>query len=82
MLNKPNTLKISILVSPDYVGSGIGSQMMQLNFDDFGNHSSEEYLARIHKDNIRSQKFFMKHHFVILNEDDNFLIFRREVTDD
>ena len=82
VLDEPITHEISILVSPKYLGTGIGSQMMDLYFGEFVNHLSGEYLARIHKDNIRSQNFFEKHRFVRITEENNFLVFRREAADD
>ena len=82
VLNESKTFEISILVSPNYLGSGIGSKMMELFFGEIVNHPSDEYLARIHKNNTRSQNFFMKHRFVEFTQEDNFLIFRREGAND
>ena len=73
--------EISILVNPNSLGVGIGSHMMDLYFNDYVSDSRDKYFARIHKDNIKSQRFFEKHKFFKLNKVDQFLLFQRKVSD-
>ena len=82
MFNKPTALEISILVSPSHLGSGVGSQMMELYFENYAVRSSVEYFAKIHRDNLKSQKFFEKHNFFKLSEENQFFLFQRKVTHD
>ena len=82
VLNNPTALEISILVSPSCFGLGIGSEMMRLYFENHAPQSPVEYFARIHKDNLRSQRFFEKHNFFKLNEENQFILFHRKVAHD
>lgn len=80
--NKSNSLnarEISILVSPNNLGSGIGSHMMNLYFSEYVSDSKYKYFARIHQDNIKSQRFFEKHNFFKFNKTNQFLLFQRKV---
>jgi L-amino acid N-acyltransferase YncA len=82
MLNKPTAVEISILVSPNHLGLGVGSQMMEIYFGNYAAKSSVEYFARIHRDNLKSQRFFEKHSFFKFSEESQFLLFQRKVTHD
>lgn len=72
--------EISILVNPHNLGLGIGSHMMDLYFSNYASDSTDKYFAKIHKDNIKSQRFFEKHKFFQLNEANQFLLFQRKVS--
>ena len=82
VLNNPTALEISILISPNCFGLGIGSEMMKLYFENHAPKSPVDYFARIHKDNLRSQKFFEKHNFFKLSEEAHFNYFQRKVDHD
>jgi len=71
-------LEISILVSPENLGVGIGSYMMNLYFERHSRKGVEKYFARIHKENYRSKLFFKKHNFYVHSEDNNFVLYLRE----
>lgn len=82
VFNKQSAFEISILVSPNYLGSGIGSQMMELYFENHAPKSPVEYFAKIHRDNLKSQRFFEKHNFFKLSEENQFFYFQRNVAYD
>jgi L-amino acid N-acyltransferase YncA len=82
ILGKQTALEISILVSPNNLGLGIGSEMMKLYFENHAPKSPIEYFARIHKDNLKSQRFFEKHDFFKLSEENHFFHFQRKVAHD
>lgn len=71
MAEEPAVAEISILISPDYQGSGLGKQVVKCLQDMY------EYitiLATVHKDNIASQNLFRSCGFV--QESETNFIFR------
>jgi RimJ/RimL family protein N-acetyltransferase len=82
IVNRPTSLEISILVSPNCFGLGIGSEMMKLYFENHAPKPPVEYFARIHRDNIKSQRFFEKHNFFKLSEENQFFRFQRKAAHD
>jgi L-amino acid N-acyltransferase YncA len=69
--------EISILVSPNRLGEGIGSHMLETYFSNCAIDHSVEYFANVHRDNINSLRFFQKHRFQKINQEEQFIRLKR-----
>jgi len=60
--NKENAIKTSVLLSPDYIGKGLGAEIIRIGTDRFIKDKSptKPIIAEIKKDNIQSIKAFQK----------------------
>jgi len=60
--NKENAIKTSVLLSPDYIGKGLGAEIIRIGTDRFIKEKSptKPIIAEIKKENIQSIKAFQK----------------------
>lgn len=60
--NKENAIKTSVLLSPDYIGKGLGAEIIRIGTDRFikGNSPTKPIIAEIKKENVKSIKAFQK----------------------
>jgi L-amino acid N-acyltransferase YncA len=68
--------EISILVSANHLGVGVGSQMINLYLNSLPKSNYYEYFARVHQKNEKSLSFFSKHNFVHSHNENEFVILK------
>ena len=62
-----NEYEISILVDPEQNGQGLGTQILEMTCASIINsHPKSSILAKVHKDNLISQKLFMRAGFKLM----------------
>jgi L-amino acid N-acyltransferase YncA len=68
--------EISILVSANNLGVGIGSQMINLYLNSLPKNNYYEHFARVHQKNEKSLSFFSKHNFVHCRDENEFVLLK------
>jgi RimJ/RimL family protein N-acetyltransferase len=72
------SFEVSVLVNPDFQGSGLGSQILRISCDEiFENYPGIKITARVHLNNLKSIKLFTKIGFVKISVSDTFLILEK-----
>ena len=70
--------EISILVDPEQHGKGIGTKILDMTCENFFRlHPGKTMIARVHRENIVSQRLFTKAGFLMQLSEGNFLKFER-----
>jgi RimJ/RimL family protein N-acetyltransferase len=70
--------EISILVDPKQHGNGIGTKILDMTCKDFfRSHPNKSIIARVHSQNIASQRLFVSAGFLLRSSEGAFLNFER-----
>ena len=73
-----NKYEVSILVDPNHHGKGIGRQILDMTCKSFFLlHPEKSLIARIHKDNFKSQSLFISAGFKLQSSTGSYVIFEK-----
>jgi len=78
LVGSEKKFEISILVDPKQIGIGLGSQILEMTCGTLlSSHHDFSILAKVHKDNLISQKLFTRAGFKSISDEDEFLRFEK-----
>ena len=78
LVGSEKKFEISILVDPKQSGIGLGTQILEMTCDAVVNSNHDfSILAKVHKENLISQKLFTRAGFKSILTEDEFLRFEK-----